>query len=81
MLARIRNIIMKRKWFTVAAMLGVLALKVGAWDYEGHHVINELALASLPADFGGFKLTPALKHRIAFLGASRTAGGMWAICR
>jgi hypothetical protein len=24
----------------------------GAWDYEGHHAINELALASLPADFG-----------------------------
>ena len=48
-------------------MLGVLTLNVGAWDYEGHHAINELALASLPADFGGFTLTPALKHRIAFL--------------
>jgi hypothetical protein len=59
---------MKRKWFAVAAMLGVLALKAGAWDYEEHHVINELALASLPAEFGGFKLTLALKHRIAFLG-------------
>jgi hypothetical protein len=38
-----------------------------AWDYDGHHTINELALASLPADFGGFELTPALKARIAFL--------------
>ena len=54
MLARIRNIIMKRKWITVAATLGLLALRAGAWDYEGHHVINELALASLPAGFGGF---------------------------
>ena len=67
MLARIRNIIMKRKLLTVAATLGLLALRAGAWDYEGHHVINELALASLPADFGGFKLTPAYKNRVAFL--------------
>ena len=37
-----------------------------AWDYEGHHAVNELALASLPADFG-IELTPALKNRIAFL--------------
>ena len=48
-------------------MLGAGALNAGAWDYEGHHAINELALASLPADFGGFTLTPALKTRIAFL--------------
>jgi hypothetical protein len=38
-----------------------------AWDYDGHHTVNELALASLPADFGGFELTPALKARIEFL--------------
>jgi len=58
---------MKKTWLTVAAMLGVLVLKAGAWDYEGHHVINELALASLPADFGGFTLSPERKARIAFL--------------
>ena len=49
-------------------MLGALTFNAGAWDYEGHHAINELALASLPADFGGFTLTPAMKNRIAFLG-------------
>ena len=61
---------MKMKWtlFPLAAVLGASALNAGAWDYEGHHAINELALASLPPDFGGFTLTPALKHRIAFLG-------------
>jgi hypothetical protein len=44
------------------------ALPAGAWDYEAHHVINELALAALPPSYGGFELTPALKNRIAFLG-------------
>lgn len=41
---------------------------VGAWDYEGHYVINQLALASLPADFPAFMLTPAGRERVAFLG-------------
>ena len=55
------------KLFALAAALGAFAFNAGAWDYEEHHAINELALASLPQDFGGFTLTPALKHRIAFL--------------
>jgi hypothetical protein len=50
----------------LAAVVGILALKAGAWDYEGHHAVNELALASLPPDFG-IQLTPELKDRIAFL--------------
>ncbi|HEY3930826.1 MAG TPA: hypothetical protein VGM58_00480 [Verrucomicrobiae bacterium] len=58
---------MKRNFFAVAFMLGVFVFNAGAWDYEGHRAVNELALASLPADFGGFELTPALKNRIAFL--------------
>ena len=58
---------MHQKLLTVAAVLGALTFNAGAWDYEGHHAINELALASLPADFGGFTLTPATKTRVAFL--------------
>ena len=58
---------MKRNIFTLVAALGMATFNAGAWDYEGHHVVNELALASLPKDFGGFELTPALKSRIAFL--------------
>jgi hypothetical protein len=58
---------MKRKLFVLAAALGTFTLSAGAWDYEGHHAINELALVALPADFGGFKLTPALKTRIEYL--------------
>ena len=45
--------------------LGVAS--VGAWDYEGHYVINQLALASLPTNFPAFVLTPAARERIAFL--------------
>jgi hypothetical protein len=38
-----------------------------AWDYEGHRIINQLAIASLPADFPAFALTAAQRERIAFL--------------
>jgi len=55
---------MKKMMFALA--LGAFAFHAGAWDYEGHHAVNELALASLPPDFG-IQLTPELKNRIAFL--------------
>ncbi len=38
-----------------------------AWDYDGHRLVNQLAIASLPADFPRFVQTPAAKERIAFL--------------
>ena len=57
---------MKSKLFTIAA-LGALVFNAAAWDYEGHHAVNELALASLPADFPAFALTPEAKTRIAYL--------------
>lgn len=49
-----------------------LALLLGlhpawAWDYEAHRVANQLALASLPADYPSFVRTPAAVERIAFL--------------
>ncbi len=55
---------MKKILFAFA--LGTLAINARAWDYEGHHAVNQLALASLPSDFG-IQLTPELKERIAFL--------------
>ncbi len=58
---------MKLKFSTFTIALGAFVFSAGAWDYEGHHAINELALASLPADFGGFTMTPAWKGRIEFL--------------
>jgi hypothetical protein len=38
-----------------------------AWDYEGHRVVNQLALASLPTNFPGFVKRPESAERIAFL--------------
>jgi hypothetical protein len=50
-----------------SAVIASSLQNVNAWDYEGHRVINELALASLPRSYGSFDLTPALKERIIFL--------------
>jgi hypothetical protein len=44
-----------------------VAPPVRAWDYAGHRTINQLALASLPADFPTFVREPAAAERIAFL--------------
>ena len=38
-----------------------------AWDYDGHRVVNQIALASLPTNFPAFVLTPEAAERIAFL--------------
>ncbi|HZV34555.1 MAG TPA: hypothetical protein VFB72_08245 [Verrucomicrobiae bacterium] len=38
-----------------------------AWDYEGHRLVNKLALSALPADFPDFVKTPEARERIAFL--------------
>jgi hypothetical protein len=43
------------------------AVRVCGWDYEGHRLINELALASLPTNFPAFVREPTNAERIAFL--------------
>lgn len=58
---------MRLKLFTLAAFFGAFILKAPAWDYEGHHAVNELALDSLPTNFPAFALTPEARVRIAFL--------------
>ncbi len=58
---------MKSKLLPIAAALGVFVFNAAAWDYEGHHAVNELALASLPANFPAFVLTSEAQDRIAFL--------------
>ena len=58
---------MLKPLLVLAAVLAAGVEPVGAWDYEGHRAINELALATLPADFGGPALTPAVRERILFL--------------
>jgi len=58
-----------RSRLLLAALLLLAAPAVPgfAWDYEGHRIINELALAGLPADFPAFARTPDAAGRIAFL--------------
>ena len=58
---------MNQKIIIVAALVGAFGFHAIAWDYEGHHAVNELALASLPANFPAFALTPETRTRIAFL--------------
>jgi hypothetical protein len=57
-------------------MKSLLAILIGlhvatsplhAWDYEGHRIVNQLALASLPTNFPAFVRSPANAERVAFL--------------
>jgi hypothetical protein len=51
-----------------AAILMVQGMwTAGAWDYEGHRLINQLALASLPTNFPAFVQTGENQERIGFL--------------
>ena len=58
--------------FCRTAVLSLFILAVAtagrAWDYEGHRLINQLALDSLPANFTAFVRTPTARERIGFLG-------------
>ena len=40
---------------------------VCAWDYEGHRLVNQLALSTLPTNFPAFARTAGSEERIAFL--------------
>ncbi len=47
--------------------LVALAPVARGWDYEGHRLVNQLALASLPTNFPAWVFTPVARERIAFL--------------
>jgi hypothetical protein len=52
---------------SIIALSTLCCVKAQAWDYSGHYVINQLALASLPTNFPAFVLAQAQRDRIAFL--------------
>ena len=58
---------MRKQLLVVLAVLNGLIIPLRAWDYEGHRIVNQLALASLPTNFPSFVHTPAAAERIAFL--------------
>ena len=52
------------------SLLALMLLNVHtllAWDYEGHRLVNQLALASLPDDYPAFVKAPAAAERVAYL--------------
>jgi len=55
------------RFSTLLACSTFLGQTVLAWDYEGHRVVNQLALAALPRDFPAFVKTASARERIAFL--------------
>ncbi|HEU5071037.1 MAG TPA: hypothetical protein VFV96_11595 [Verrucomicrobiae bacterium] len=50
-----------------AAVLLLAPGRASAWDYAGHRVVNQIALATLPTNFPAFVLAPEAAERIAFL--------------
>ncbi|MEW6157334.1 MAG: hypothetical protein AB1813_07870 [Verrucomicrobiota bacterium] len=61
---------MNRRFTSLLVLLGAAfsaAISISAFDYEGHRVVNQLALSSLPADFPAFVRDAAARERIAFL--------------
>ena len=55
------------RFTTLVACSWFLGQTVLAWDYEGHRVVNQLALAALPKDFPAFVRSANARERIAFL--------------
>src|SRR5258708_1610782 len=59
---------MKRISLALPLMLVLSGLQpVQAWDYEGHRLVNQLALSSLPPNFPAFVRKPVAAERVAFL--------------
>jgi hypothetical protein len=59
--------LMKKATAPLASLALLILQPCLAWDYEGHRVVNQLALASLPTNFPAFVSTPEAKERVAFL--------------
>jgi hypothetical protein len=53
--------------FARLTLLAALTSTALGWDYEGHRVVSQLALASLPTNFPAFVRAPQAAERIAFL--------------
>ncbi|MEO5804749.1 MAG: hypothetical protein ABIR24_14585 [Verrucomicrobiota bacterium] len=58
---------MKKKFASIGGIFLLSTLTSFGWDYEGHRMVNQIALASLPTNFPGFIRTPANQERVTFL--------------
>ncbi len=61
--------LLRRYIFSAVVGAGLLAPARGllAWGYDGHRIVNQVALAALPKDFPAFVREPANAERIGFL--------------
>jgi hypothetical protein len=55
------------KKIILSSLCAVFFQTAFAWNYEGHRLVNQLALASLPTNFPAFVHTAAAEERVAFL--------------
>ena len=58
---------MKTRFLVSVLGLMVTGSTLSAWDYNGHRIVNQLALRALPAEFPAFVQEPANAERVAFL--------------
>lgn len=56
-----------RRIASLALIAAANLTPLAAWDYAGHRLINQVALAALPEDFPAFVREPAAAERVAFL--------------
>ena len=57
-------------WARVGALVACIAAGAAsarAWNYPGHRMVNQVALAALPPDFPAWIRTPEVKDRITYL--------------
>ena len=58
---------MKTRLLAAAFASSLLPTLGFAWDYAGHRLVEQVALASLPSDYPAFVHEPANAERVAFL--------------
>ena len=56
-----------RTWILGVALSLAFSPLASAWDYNGHRLVNQVALSSLPKDYPAFVHAPEAEERVAFL--------------
>lgn len=56
-----------KRVLSLCAVFVTSACSLFAWDYEGHRLVNQLALSSLPPNFPAFALKSNAQDRVVFL--------------
>ncbi len=57
----------RRALLALVGFMQIVTFAARGWDYEGHRLVNQLALASLPTNFPTFVRASGAAERVAFL--------------